>query len=75
MTIPATRLARQHLGRPLPNAALLGGFAALSGVVSIGSVARAIRERFPGRIGDGNAAAAEAAFGFVRQEIAEHARA
>jgi pyruvate ferredoxin oxidoreductase alpha subunit len=40
-TVPATELARA-LGRPLPNAALLGGFAALTGVVSIESVAAAI---------------------------------
>ena len=31
-TVPATELARAHLGRPLPNAALLGGFAALTGL-------------------------------------------
>jgi pyruvate ferredoxin oxidoreductase gamma subunit len=60
-TIPATDLARRHLGRPLPNAALLGAFAALTGVVSLGSVTAAIRERFSGSVGDGNAAAAEAA--------------
>ncbi len=33
---PATDFAREHLGRPLPNAALLGGFAALTGQVSLG---------------------------------------
>ena len=49
LTVPATELAREHLGRPLPNAALLGGFAALTGVVSLDSVAAAIRERFAGR--------------------------
>ncbi len=31
MTLPATEIAREHLGRPLPNAVLLGGFAALTG--------------------------------------------
>ena len=66
-TVPATELAREHLGRPLPNAALLGGFAALAGVVSIGSVARAIRERFAGTVGEGNVTAAEEAFAFVRR--------
>ncbi|MCK7496867.1 MAG: 2-oxoacid:acceptor oxidoreductase family protein [Comamonadaceae bacterium] len=30
-TVPATELALKHVGRPLPNAALLGGFAAVSG--------------------------------------------
>jgi pyruvate ferredoxin oxidoreductase gamma subunit len=71
LTLPATELAREHLGRPLPNAALLGGFAALSGRVTIGAVTAAIRERFSGPVAEGNAAAAEAAFGAV----AEHAHA
>src|SRR5690242_9970763 len=37
-TVPATELAREHLGRPLPNAALLGAFAALTGKLRIDSV-------------------------------------
>lgn len=65
MTMPATEIAREHLGRPLPNAALLGGFAALTGQVSLGSVCDAIRDRFPGAVGDGNAKAAEVAHEFV----------
>src|SRR5680860_809658 len=32
VSVPATDFARERLGRPLPNAALLGGFAALTGV-------------------------------------------
>jgi pyruvate ferredoxin oxidoreductase gamma subunit len=75
MTVPASELAREHLGRPIPNAALLGGFAALTGVVQIGSVTAAIRDRFAGRASDGNVAAAEAAFEFVRDEMQEPARA
>ena len=61
LTVPATELAREHLGRPLPNAVLLGGFAALSGLVSIDSVAAAIRQKFAGPIGERNVNAAEAA--------------
>jgi pyruvate ferredoxin oxidoreductase gamma subunit len=75
LTVPATELAREHLGRPLPNAALLGGLAALTGVISLESVAGAIRERFPGRVGEGNVAAAEAAFGLVRARTDERAHA
>jgi pyruvate ferredoxin oxidoreductase gamma subunit len=65
VTVPATELAREHLGRPLPNAALLGGFAALTRALEISSVLAAIRDRFPGRLGEGNAAAAEAAYALV----------
>ena len=69
--VPATELAREVLGRPIPNAALLGGFAALSGVVSIEAVAAAIREKFPGKVGEGNMAAAEKAFELVRGRLRE----
>lgn len=69
MTVPASEIARAELGRPLPNAALLGGFAALTGALRLDPVTAAIRERFPGPVGDGNAAAAEAAFAFVERQL------
>jgi pyruvate ferredoxin oxidoreductase gamma subunit len=71
LSAPATEIARRHLGRPLPNAALLGGFAALTGTMRLGSVTVAIRERFRGAAGDGNAAAAEACFEYVERELLE----
>lgn len=69
VAVPATDLARENLGRPLPNAALLGGFSALTGQVGLAAVLDAIRARFPGKVGDGNAAAAAAAYTFVRNQI------
>ena len=75
VTVPASDLAREYLGRPIPNAALLGGFAALTGLITIGSVAEAIRDRFEGRPAEGNVAAAEAAYEFVRTEMLELANA
>jgi len=74
-TVPATELALKHVGRPLPNAALLGGFAASTGRVSLDSVAAAIRERFAGKVAEGNVAAARAAFEHVAQEIREASHA
>jgi pyruvate ferredoxin oxidoreductase gamma subunit len=62
VTVAATELARAELGRPLPNAALLGGFAALTGAVALDSVLSAIRGRFTGDVGEGNARAAEQAY-------------
>jgi len=75
LTVPASDLAREHLGRPIPNAVLLGGFAALTGVVAIASVAQAIREKFSGRMAEGNVAAAEAAHELVRAAVKEVAHA
>ncbi len=60
-TVPASELARELVGKPLPNAALLGAFAALTGQVTLASVQGAIRGRFPGETGARNAAAAERA--------------
>ena len=60
--VGATDLAIQHVGRPVPNAALLGGFAAVTGRLKFESVDAAIRKKFGGKIGEGNVAAALAAF-------------
>jgi pyruvate ferredoxin oxidoreductase gamma subunit len=68
MAVPASEIAREHLGRPLPNVALLGGFAALTGVVSLDSVLGAITKRFAGPTADGNLAAARQAYEFVLHE-------
>jgi pyruvate ferredoxin oxidoreductase gamma subunit len=74
LTVPATEIARRRLGRPLPNAALLGGFAALTGLLRLDSVTAAIRERFPGVMGDRNAEAAEECFAAVERGLeAAHA--
>jgi len=70
ITIPAFDIAREHVGRPLPNAVMLGGVAALTGLIKLESVVEAIHHRFPGKVGDGNAAAATAAFELVNQEKA-----
>lgn len=67
LVVPATALAREHLGRPLPNAVLLGAFAAATGAVSIDSVTAAVRERFHGAAADGNVAAAHAGHDHLRE--------
>lgn len=74
-TVPANELAIKFVGRPMPNAVLLGGFAALSGVLQLDSVAAAVREKFSGKVADGNIAAATAAYDFVKQKLQESAHA
>ena len=58
LSVPATDMARKHVGRPVPNGPLLGGFAAASGLIQLESVIKAIRSRFSGKIAEGNIAAA-----------------
>ena len=55
VTVPATDLARQRLGRPLPNTCLLGALAGLTGVVELSALQVAMLERFEGDSGDRNA--------------------
>jgi len=66
-TVPATEIAMKHFGRPLPNAVLLGGFAAITSRLAFDSVAKAIREKFPGKVGERNVEAAREAFERVRE--------
>ena len=63
--VPATELALKFVGRPAPNTALLGAFAAEVGVVSLDSVLEAIRRAFPGKVGEANVEAAKAAHALV----------
>ena len=61
LAVPATDLAREHLGRPMPGAPLLGALCALTPAASLESLVAAIRERFSGAAAEGNVAAARAA--------------
>ncbi|MDO4899945.1 2-oxoacid:acceptor oxidoreductase family protein [Actinomyces sp.] len=70
LTVPATDLAMEHLGRPLPNAVLLGAFTAVTDVLGIESVCAAIADRFPGTVGERNIAAARAAHRIVADKLA-----
>jgi pyruvate ferredoxin oxidoreductase gamma subunit len=65
--IPASSIALRHLGRPLPNACLLGAFAALTGLLNIESVVAAIYEKFPGRVGASNERAARSCYEIILQ--------
>jgi len=74
-TLPATDIALKHLGRPLPNAVLLGGFAALSGLITLEAVAHAIGVKFSGKVAYANVAAATEAFAYIQREVEELAHA
>jgi pyruvate ferredoxin oxidoreductase gamma subunit len=75
--VPATEIAMKHLGRPMANAVLLGGFAALSGLITLDAVSHAIRDKFSGKVADGNVAAAAEAYEYIKNELMElsHAKA
>jgi len=50
IALPATSLANQFLGRPVPNTALLSAFFALTELLSQESLAKVLKKRFKGEV-------------------------
>jgi pyruvate ferredoxin oxidoreductase gamma subunit len=67
--IDATGIAMEHIGRPIPNAILLGSFAALTGNIGIDSVIEAIKIKFTGSVAEKNITAAQVAYDKTMGEI------
>lgn len=67
VALPAARLAREHLGRPVPNTALLAAFLALTGVLPVEALVKALAERFRGEVLTRNEALVQAAARAVPQ--------
>ena len=61
LAVPASDIARRAIGKPLPNACLLGALAEMTAVVSTVSLIEAIRERFAHPVAEQNIAALRAA--------------
>jgi pyruvate ferredoxin oxidoreductase gamma subunit len=55
-TFSADETARRILGRPIMNTALLGAFAAITQELSLDAALKAVRSKFPGALGEKNAA-------------------
>jgi pyruvate ferredoxin oxidoreductase gamma subunit len=73
--VPATEIAIKCVGRPVPNVPLLGGFAAISQLLKLESVIKAINDKFSGKVAEGNVAAATEAYKTVMREMQEAAHA
>jgi len=48
--VPATQLAMETIGRPIPNTALLAAFVGLTGLMPLSALATALERRFTGEI-------------------------
>ncbi len=68
LTTSAEELARRILGRPIINTALLGTFAGFSRELSLESVLKAVRSKFPGELGEKNARIVTESYGQVLKE-------
>jgi pyruvate ferredoxin oxidoreductase gamma subunit len=62
VTIDATKIAMEVLGRPIVNTTMLGAFCGATREVSLESLNKAISERFKGDLGRKNLAAIKAAY-------------
>lgn len=69
LTIPATDIARENIGRPVPNLVMLGGLAAFTDVVNLPGLLEAMGHHFPGALGVKNQAAATAAYEYVKSHM------
>ncbi|WEL16335.1 MULTISPECIES: pyruvate ferredoxin oxidoreductase subunit gamma [unclassified Halorhabdus] len=65
VTVDATEIALQHLGRPIMNTALLGAFAGATGLLDQESMEAVITRKFGGEVGEQNVAATNEAFSEV----------
>jgi pyruvate ferredoxin oxidoreductase gamma subunit len=70
VTLDASGLALQHVGRNVPNVPLLGGFVALTGLIELDAVHSALRQRFSAKVAEANVAAATAAYEEVAGRLA-----
>ena len=64
--VPANDIAMKAFGRPLGNTALIGAFAAATGDIKLESLTEVIKERFSGKIQEGNIAAATEGYNFIK---------
>lgn len=71
VSVPATRIALEHVGRPTPNSALLGALSALTGLISPAGIIHALEHRFAPAIADANSRAVREAYDVVVAERGE----
>jgi pyruvate ferredoxin oxidoreductase gamma subunit len=62
MTIDATKIAMEILGRPIVNTTMIGAFCGASKEISLNSISKAISERFKGDLGKKNLLAIKTAY-------------
>ncbi len=76
LCVPATKFAIEKIGRPLPGAGMIAGFASMTGMMKLESVQAAYNVKFKGRVAQANAEVAALAWDTVKKLLGEdHAEA
>ncbi|MGE4357580.1 MAG: 2-oxoacid:acceptor oxidoreductase family protein [Candidatus Omnitrophota bacterium] len=65
--IPANKIAQEVMGRPLGNTAILGAFCAISGLVKLESLIKAINKRFSGKVAQQNVEIAKRGYDYIKR--------
>jgi pyruvate ferredoxin oxidoreductase gamma subunit len=66
VTVPATDLALEIVGKPIINTIMVGAFAGASGEIHLGALEKSVRERYPGELGEKEVVAMKKAFDQVK---------
>ena len=69
LTVDATKVAIETIGRPIVNTVLLGAFAAATGEVDVESIKTAVQARFAGPVGEKNAQAIQKAYDLIKEKM------
>ncbi len=67
LTVNATKIALDIIGRPIVNTILLGAFAGATGEIQPESIMDAVKKRFPGKVGERNAEAIQEAYNMMKE--------
>jgi pyruvate ferredoxin oxidoreductase gamma subunit len=70
-TFPATEVAMETLKRPVMNTAMIGAFAALTGLLDLDSLRYAVQRKFQGEVGLLNLLAMENAYSLASKSLKE----
>jgi len=68
VTLPATQIALEEIGRPIMNTAIMGAFSGVSRAITFEAIERSIRHRFPGELGEKNVRAARRAYELLKEQ-------
>ena len=66
-SVPGNDIAKEVMGRPIGNTAILGAFAAATGEIDLPSLEKTIRERFSGKVAEMNVTAAKRGYEYMKK--------
>ncbi|MBN1288734.1 MAG: pyruvate ferredoxin oxidoreductase subunit gamma [Actinobacteria bacterium] len=70
VTVPATTLAIDIVGKPIINTIMVGAFAGASNLIRLETLELSVRERYPGELGEKEIVAMNRAFVLVKEQLA-----